>query len=163
MSYEAPRAASYQSVLKLEAGAQRVFGRIKSSTVAFVAAGFEDAAEYLLQQVQLVGSQVVEISPTGNVGLYAPGQVLAVVVQVAGRLCKAYLDVNDVSDGSFFDQCFYFLEIRQVTAVVGDKAGDTCFVGDAVDAATFFVGDCHWLLNVDRLTCFHRHDGIGGM
>ena len=69
MGYEAPRTAPYQSVVELETCAQCIFCRIESATVAFIATGFEYAAEHLLQKVDLVWCEVIEVSSSGNIGL----------------------------------------------------------------------------------------------
>jgi hypothetical protein len=98
MGYEAPRTAPYQSVVELETCAQCIFCRIQSATVAFIATGFEYAAEHLLQKVDLVWCEVIEVSSSGNIGLYTPGQILSVIVQIARGLCKTDLYVDYIAD-----------------------------------------------------------------
>ena len=97
MCHKAPRATAYKAIVKLETGAKRVLGRIEPAAVALVSGGFEDATENILKQVNLMGGEVVEIAASGDVGLYAPREVCAVVVEVARRLGKANLDVNDIA------------------------------------------------------------------
>lgn len=50
MGNKAPGAAANQSVIKLKASAQCIFGGVKPSAVAFISAGFEDAAEHVLRK-----------------------------------------------------------------------------------------------------------------
>lgn len=70
MRYKAPRATAYKSVFKAEAGTDGIFGLVESAPVAFISAGFEDATEYFLQQVYLMGSQVVEVTSSGNIRVW---------------------------------------------------------------------------------------------
>ncbi|PJY73629.1 hypothetical protein CQW34_03186 [Bacteroides fragilis] len=125
MGYEAPRTAPYQSVVELETCAQCIFCRIESATVAFIATGFEYAAEHLLQKVDLVWCEVIEVSSSGNIGLYTPGQILSVIVQIARGLCKTDLYVDYIADRTFVHQFLHFHKVRQVTPVVGYKTRDS--------------------------------------
>ena len=110
-----------------------------------------------------MGSQVIEVSASCYVGLYTPRQVFAIVIQIAWWLGKAYLDIDDVADGTFLDKRFYFLKVGQIAAVVRNKTWNTRFLGNAVDAAALFVSDGHRFFDIDRLACLHGHDGICGM
>ena len=67
-------------------------------------ASFEDTSEDFLQQVYLVGRKVIEVSSAGNVRLHAPRQVFLVMVEVAGRLGEADLNVDDVANMSLLYQ-----------------------------------------------------------
>lgn len=69
-------------------------------------------------------------------------------------LCETDLDVDDISDSSFFDQRFYFLEIGKVTPIIGNEARNSRLVRNAVDAAALLVSDSHRLFNVNRLSAF---------
>lgn len=108
MGNKAPWTTADQSVVELEAGAQRIFGRIKPSTIALISAGFEDAAEHILQQVDLMRGEVIEVTATGNISLYTPRKIFTVVIQITWRLCKADLYVYDITDKPFSTISFTF-------------------------------------------------------
>ena len=108
-------------------------------------------------------SKVVEITTACNVSLYTPGKIFTVIIQVTWRLGKTDLYIDYVTDSSVFYQFFYFLEVGKITAVVCNETGNSRFFGYAVNARTFFVCDGHRFLNIGRLTCFHRHDGVCSM
>ena len=101
--------------------------------------GPQDRTKHLLQEVYLVRCQVVEVSSAGNVALYAPRQVIAVVVEVARRHGKAYLGVDDVSYGPLSHQFLHFQEIRQIPPVVCHKTRHPRLLRNAVDALTVGV------------------------
>lgn len=109
---EAPGAAPRQSVVELEACAHGVFRLIESFPVCTVTLGLYDGTEYFLKQVYLMWSQVVEVASTSNVALHSPWEVGAVVVKIAWWHGKAYLHIDDPSDGSLLYQLFYLHEIR---------------------------------------------------
>ena len=69
-----------------------------------------------------MGCQVIEVAAARYVGDYAPGQVCAVVVQLLGRLCKAYLYVYEFA--YLRNQFLNLEEVGQITAVVCNKAGN---------------------------------------
>ena len=160
---EAPRAAAGQAVGKLEGGADGVFRLIKSASVAAEAFCPDNGAKDFLKQVNLVGCEVVEVSSTCDVALHAPGEGCAVVVEVARRAGKAYLHRCHLADGTFLYEFLHFLEVRQIASVVGHEAWHMRLFADAVDALTVEIAACQRLLYVDRLSCLHGHDGIGGM
>ena len=85
------------------------------------------------------------------------------MVEVAGRLGEADLNVDDIANMSLLYQCLYFEEVRQIATVISNEAGNPGFIGDTVDAAALFVGNGHRLLYVDRFTCLHGHDGVRSM
>ena len=101
MGNKAPGAAANQSVIKLKASAQCIFGGVKPSAVAFISAGFEDAAEHVLQQINLVRGKIIKVTASCNISLYAPGEVFTVVIQITWRLGKTDLYVDDITTISF--------------------------------------------------------------
>ena len=104
MGYKTPGTAAHQAVVKLETGTESVFCGIQPSAIALVATGFEYAAEYFLQQINLMGGQVIEISSSGYIRLYPSGQIAFVVIQIPWRLGKTYLDIDNVADGAVIYQ-----------------------------------------------------------
>ena len=122
---EAPRAAAGQSIHELEGGTDGVLAVIEAGTVGAEAADTNDGAEEFLKEVELMGREVVEVAAASDVTLYAPGQLLAVVVEVTGRHGEANLYAHDLADGAALHQFLHLLEVGQIAAVVGHEAGDT--------------------------------------
>ena len=59
-----------------------------------------------------MGREVVEITSSGNVGLYAPGALVrGVVIDLTRRTGKAYLNIEDLADAPFVKQLLDFLEV----------------------------------------------------
>lgn len=54
-------------------------------------------------------------------------------------------------------------EVRKIAAVIGNETGNAGLLRDTVDAATLFIGHCHWFLYIDRLAGLHGHYGIRGV
>jgi len=72
-----------------------------------------------------VRSQIIEITAAGNIRLYTPGQVGAVVIQITGRLGETYLYIDDITYFTILYHLAYFLEIGKITSVVSDETRDT--------------------------------------
>ena len=107
--------------------------------------------------------KIIEVTTSGNIRLYAPRKIITIVIQIARRLGKTNLYIDNITDSPIFYQFLYFLKIRKITPIICDEAGDTRFFGYAVDAGTFFISDGHRLLYIGRLACFHGHDCISGV
>ena len=73
VAYKAPGAAARQAVGKLEGGTHGVFRLIKSASIAAETFRFNNRTEYLLKQVYLVRSEVVEVTAACDVALHTPG------------------------------------------------------------------------------------------
>jgi hypothetical protein len=99
MPYEAPAAATRHAVLKGKSSRDGIFCLIKSSTVGLVSVNVDNWTEKLLQKVELMWSEIVEISASSNVTLYSPREVVAVIVQVAWRYREAYLYIDNLAYG----------------------------------------------------------------
>ncbi len=108
-------------------------------------------------------SKVVEVATSGNVSLHTPGKVVTIVIQIAWRLGKTNLHIDNITDSTVLYQFLYFLEIGEITAIVSNETGNSRFIGYAVDARAFFVRHSHWFLNIGRFACFHGHNGIRSM
>ena len=106
-----------------------------------------------------MGSQIIEVATSSNIRLHAPRQVFTVIIQVAWRLCKTYLYVDDISYFSFFNQLAYFLEVWQIAAVVGYKARYSRFLRNTVNAGTVLVTGGHRFFDINRFPGFHGHNG----
>ena len=164
MSHETPRPAARQTTLKLKTRTHRVFCLIQSATIGTDATGLGDDAEEILQQVQLMGGQVVEVAATRNIGLQTPRQVLLMgIVQLTGRCGKTDLYVDDLADDTLLYQFLHLQEIGQVATVVSHKTGHSRFLADTVDAGTVFIRCCQGFFHIHRLTGTHGHNGKGGM
>ena len=107
--------------------------------------------------------EVVEISASGNVGLHAPRQVGAVVVEVARRHGKPDLHIHHLAHGPVRHELEHALEVRQIAAIVCHEARHARRFCDAVDAAAILVVRRHGLFHVDRLAALHSHDGVGSV
>ena len=123
----------------------------------------QDMFEHILQQINLMRSKVVEVATSGNVSLHTPGKVVTIVIQIAWRLGKTNLHIDNITDSTVLYQFLYFLEIGEITAIVSNETGNSRFIGYAVDARAFFVRHSHWFLNIGRFACFHGHNGIRSM
>ena len=66
---EVPETSAYQTILELETGADSVFCSIAMSTICMVTVGLDNDAKDVLQEVELVGSEVIEIASSRNVWL----------------------------------------------------------------------------------------------
>ena len=164
MSHETPGAGARQSVLETKTGADGVLWFVKPGTVVLEATGLDNNAEQLLQQVKLMGGEVIEVTTTGNVGLQAPGEFVALrIVQLTRRNGKAHLYIDRFTDGATLNDTLHFIEIRQFPAVVGNEAGDARLFRHTVNAGTVVVRGCQGLLHIDWLATPHSHDGKGGM
>ena len=126
MSYKTPRTAAWQSVMESEAGADRIFCLVESSSVAAVSLGFGDRSEHPLKQVQLMGSHIHEVPATGYIRLYSPWQVGGIVVHVSWRGRETYLYIDDTPYGTAVDDFLYFLEIGEISPVVSYETGNAC-------------------------------------
>ena len=160
---KAPGAAAGQAVGKLEGCADGVLRLIESTSVAAETFCPDNGSEDFLQEVNLVGSKVVEVATTSYITLHAPGKGGAVVVEQSRRTGKAYLHGGYLADGSVLHQFLHFQEVGQPAPVVGHEAGNVCLFADAVDALAVDVAACQGLLHIDRLAGLHGHDGVGGM
>ena len=106
--------------------------------------------------------KVVEISASGNVGLYTPRHNSSrASVKFAGRLCQTNLYVDDLSYARY--QLLNLLEIGEIATVISYEAGNTHLLACFIDADAVFVSRSHGLLYVYRLAGFDGHDGIGGV
>ena len=117
VGHVAPRAAARQAVLETEAGTHGIFSLVIAAAIGTDTSGFEDDAEHILQQVELMRSHIVEIATSGNVGLQPPSQRRAVPdglgIGRAQRLCITYLDIENLAYPTAVDDILYLLEIRQ--------------------------------------------------
>ena len=69
-------------------------------------------SENVLQEVELMRSQVVEVASSCNIRLQAPRQVVGVlIVKVSRRNRETYLDIYDCADSSRIDDALHLLEI----------------------------------------------------
>ena len=163
----APRATARQAVLETEAGTHRILGLIVATTIGTDASGFEDDAEHILQEVELMGSHIVEIATSCNLGLESPRQWCAVLdglgIGCAQRFGITYLHVDDLSDAPAIDDILHLLEIRQVTAVISHETRDTRLLGNAVDTGTVLVAGSQRLLDIDGFAGLHGHNGVSGV
>ena len=167
MGHIAPRARAGHTVLETETGTHGVLGLIISATISTDTPCLENHTEHILQQIELMGRHIIEIASAGNLRLQSPRQGRAVRdglgISGAQRLCIAYLHIQDLTYPATLDNLLHLLEIRQVTAVIGHKAGDARLLRNAVDTGAVIVTGRQGLLHVDRLARLHRHDGVGGM
>ena len=69
VSHKAPGTRARQAVFKLEAGTDGILSRIKTATIGTDASCLDNNAEEMLQQVELVGCQIIEIASAGNIWL----------------------------------------------------------------------------------------------
>lgn len=121
--------------MELEACVDGVLHGINAGHVAAEAFGLDDVTEHLLKEVDLVGSKVVEVAAaTSDVGLQAPRQVGAVVVEFARWHSEAYLAGENLADDAALDDFAHPNEVGEVTAVVGHEARNASEFGDAIDA-----------------------------
>lgn len=163
VSHEAPSARGRHTIMELHGSGNGILRRVQSPPIGRISVSLHDRPEELLQEVELMWSQVVEISATGNVRLQSPWKVGLVVVQFARRSCKTDLCRQYISDSSRFYQLLHFLEIGKESAIVCHKAREIVGRRHTVDAYAIVIMSGKRLLNIDRLSCSERHDGIGGM
>ena len=108
--------------------------------------------------------EVVEVATTGNVGLQSPGECLRVaVVQFTRWPGKAYLNILHPTYRPLLHYLLHPLEVGQIAAVVGHKAGHTCLFRHTIHTGTVLVVRLQRLLYINRLSGTHGHDSVGGM
>ena len=118
----------------------------------------------MLQDVQLVRSQIIEVAATRNIRLQTPRQrVAGTVVEVARWHGELYLHIEDLSQRAVVDDLLHLLEVRKIATVIGHKTGHTGHLADAVDAQTILIARRQGLLDIARLMGPHGHDGECGM
>ena len=133
-------------------------------TIGAIAVGTHDDTEEVLQQVELMGSEVVEITTAGNLGTQTPRQVfLCLIVGGSRRYRKSHLHIGKIADGSAVDEFLHFQEIRKIAPIVSHEARYTRLLANAIDTCTILVGGCQRFLHIDGLAGTHRHDGKRGM
>ena len=152
MSHKTPRTAARQSVFKTEAGTYRILSLVESATIILKAPCLNDNAEHLLQQVELMGSQVVEVAATCNIGLQTPREIPTLIVQLTWRNGKAYLNIHGLADDTTVQDVLYLEEIRQQPTIISHETGNARLFRDAVDACTVVIRRCQRFLHIDRLT-----------
>ena len=69
VSHIAPLARARQSILERERGAHGILCIVVSSTIGTDASSLEDNTKDILKKIELMGSHVVEITASGNIGL----------------------------------------------------------------------------------------------
>ena len=164
MSHEAPTAARRNTTFEEETGRYRIFCIIKMRTVGRITMGTGDDSKEILQQVYLMRSQVVEISSTGNIRLQSPRHLLATLgVQITWRHRKTNLYIDDITYSTTFDNLLYFLKIRKITTVIGNKTWHPRLLADTVDTNTIAIACRQWFLDIYRFAGTHCHNGEGGM
>ena len=84
--------------------------------------------EHILQQINLMRSKVVEVAASGNISLHTPGKIITIVIQIAWRLGKTNLYIDNVADRSVLYYFLYFLEIGKITSVVCYETGNPRFI-----------------------------------
>ena len=133
-------------------------------TVGRITMGTGDNSKEILQQVYLMRSQVVEISSTGNIRLQSPRHLLATLgVQITWRHRKTNLYIDDITYSTTFDNLLYFLKIRKITTVIGNKTWHPRLLADTVDTNTIAIACRQWFLDIYRFAGTHCHNGEGGM
>ena len=99
-----------------------------------------DDSKYILQEIELMRSQVVEVASSGNVRLKSPRQVVGIlIVKVSWRNRETYLDMYDCAYSSRIDDALYLLKIRQIASVVSHKARHPRNLAYAIDAGAVFI------------------------
>ena len=125
MGHIAPRAAARQTVLESEAGTHGILGLVVFTTIATDASGFENHAEHVLQQVELVWGHIVEIATARNLRMQSPSQFTArtdgLSIGGAKRFGIAHLDIDNLSYSATFNYIENLLEIRQIPTIVSYK------------------------------------------
>ena len=162
--HEAPGGCSRDARMELEAGVDGVFHFVDASHVGAESFGFDDVAEHLLEEVDLVRCQVVEVAATAcDVGLQAPRQVGAVVVEFAWWYGESYLAGEDFSDDAALDDFAHADEVGEIAAVVCHETRYAREFGDAVHAEAVVIAGGKRLFDIDGFACSHCHDCVGGM
>ena len=85
------------------------------------------------------------------------------IVQLARRHGKAHLHVHRLADDAPVHDVLHPLEVGQIAAVVGHKAGLTCLLAHAVDADAVVVGSGQRFFHINGFASPHGHDGEDGM
>lgn len=83
MPNKTPAAASRHAVLKGKRCGNCIFCLIQSATIGMETAYVDYRAEELLEEIYLVGGQIIEVSASSDIALYTPRQIGTVVVKVA--------------------------------------------------------------------------------
>lgn len=140
MPNEAPTSTARNTTLKEEARRHGIFRLIEMGTVRRIAMCSGDDSEDVLQEVDLVRSQVVEVATTGDVGLQSPRHLLAaLIVEVARWDRESNLYIDDVADTSTLDNLLYLLEVRQIAAIVGHEARNARLLAHTIDADAVII------------------------
>ena len=160
---EAPGPAARQAIGELERCADGVLCLVETCTIAAVAVSSQNGSKELLQKVQLMGSQVIEISSSCDIPLHTPGQLSPVVVEVARRYSETNLNAHNLANLSFLHDLLHSLEIRKITPIVRHETGHARLFGHTADTQTLFIGGSQRLLHVHGFTGLHGHDGIRGV
>lgn len=69
VSHIAPRARARQTILERERGAHGILCIVVSSTIGTNASSLEDNTKDILKKIELMGSHIIEITASGNIGL----------------------------------------------------------------------------------------------
>ena len=169
MAHEAPRATTVQPVFKLKSRTHRVFYLVEAAPVSTVAMRTHDHAEHILQQIQLMRSQVIEIAASRHFRTQTPrafsqGTLLAKIeINLTGRTREMNLHVKQFAQPTATDNLLHPLEIRKIPTVIGHETRHSRLFRNAVDAHTILIRSSQRLFHIHRFACPHRHDGIGCM
>jgi len=73
VSHVAPRARARQTILETERCTHGILCIVVSTAIGAYSASLEDYSENILQEVELMGSHIVEITSSGYLRLESPG------------------------------------------------------------------------------------------
>ena len=124
----------------------------------------DNDAEILLQQVELMRSEVIEIASTRNLRMQSPRQVIGFgKIDVSWRTREPHLHIDDFPYHAIVDEFFHPFEIGQVTAIISDETRNARLFAHPVDARAVFITGSKGFLHVNGFSRLHAHDGIGGV
>src|SRR5690554_3804627 len=89
---ETPAPTAGYSLVKTECGGETVRHLIQSPHIGSEAGNSNDLPQQKIEQIQLVGCQVVKITGAGKLLLYPPWQLFPVIIIRIGRYGKTDLD-----------------------------------------------------------------------
>ena len=164
MSHKAPASTARNSIFEEETSRNSIFCFVEMSTISRITMCTSDNTENILQQINLVWSQIIEIASTRNIRLQPPRQFLFVfIVKVTRRHRESELNIDYLTDGTVLNDLLHFLEIWKITTVISHKARHTGLLADTVDTDTVVIACRQWFFYINRLSCTHCHNGKGGM
>ena len=114
-----------QTILKSKTGTYGILSLVVLTAIATDAAGLEDHPKHVLQEIELMGCHIIEITTSSHLRMQSPRQVAtrADSLSISGtkRFCITYLDIDNPTYSTTFNDIENFLKIRKIPTIVSYK------------------------------------------